>query len=441
MTLQLQVSQRQTQQLLLSPQMAKSIKLLQLGRLDYIQALYAESAANPLLEVAADETSDSDCFNDELCIERNDAKRSHDVELWLPQKRGLCEELYEQLSHREISEPTRVACLFIVGNLDHRGYLTVDLPKLASDSDISLNVLKRALTIVQTLDPPGVGARSLKECLRIQLTLRGQEHSLAARIVDHHLMELARRSVSSLARKCNVSVEEIKSATTVIRSLTPSPAAAYEVEPIVFCSPDVYVSNARGRLQVRINDDGMPRLQIHPQYLTLSSQESLGIDGKQYVTEQVKNAHWLLRSIAQRTQTILSITESIFRFQHAFLEQGIPGLLPLTLKDVAEQVGVHESTVSRITSNKYVHTARGVFELKFFFSAGLKSSTGELAATSVKERIRLLIDKENPLNPLSDQAIARQLGEDDVTIARRTVAKYREALGIGSSTQRKQLTP
>ena len=297
------------------------------------------------------------------------------------------------------------------------------------------------LKIIQTLDPAGVGARDLRECLLIQLDQLGLSDSLSARIVEKHLEKLEVRRYDQIARDENVDVESVYEALRQIQKLEPRPGRPFVDEAPVYITPDIYVRKIENEWVISLNEAGMPKLRLSPRYRDLLRNGNGGGDlkGKEYLQDKVRSAAWLIRSVHQRQQTIYRVAESIMRFQREFLESGVSGLKPLVLRDVADDVKMHESTISRVTTNKYIHTPHGVFELKFFFSSGLRTGDGEISSESVKEQIREMVSAEDPAQPLSDQAIVEKLKANGIEIARRTVAKYREMMGVLSSSRRKKV--
>jgi RNA polymerase sigma-54 factor len=296
---------------------------------------------------------------------------------------------------------------------------------------------------IQFFDPLGVAARDLRECLLIQLQNLGLADSLPARIVSDHLAQLENRRFEKLAREIGITVDEIVEASQVIASLEPRPARGYDEEEIRTILPDVSVEKIGDEWVIFLNDEGLPRLRVSSFYRRLASQQGEEEEkARQYLQEKVRAATWLIKSIHQRQQTLYRVTQSIFKFQRDFLETGVSQLRPMVLKDVAEDIGMHESTVSRATANKYVHTPQGLFELKYFFQSGLRSGNGEdVASESVKDKIRTIISAEDQKKPFSDQHIAKLLSDDLIGIARRTVAKYREAMRIPPSSSRRQPYP
>lgn len=470
----------------MTPQLQQAIKLLQLSRVELEELISKELQENPVLEEAppaemeenaeikiggeADGTgaesppvvnrevstadkigtldwqeyidTHSNSVHGSLTAEasREDDEGPPTWENTLTKKTSLEDHLVWQLRLSRLTEPEEIIGLYIIGNLDENGYLVVSLEEVCQAAGASSEDAERVLKQIQLFDPVGVAARDLRECLLVQLANLGLSDSLAARIVSEHLSMLETRRYEKLAKELAVSLEEIIQTSDLIASLEPKPARGFEHEEVRTIIPDVTVEKVGEEYVVYLNDDGIPRLWVSPLYRRLASQNNEHDDqAKQYLQEKVRAATWLIKSIQQRQQTLYRVTQSIFKFQKEFLEHGVSQLKPMVLKDVAEDIHMHESTVSRATASKYVHTPQGVFELKFFFQSGLKAGNGEdVASETVREKIRGIIALEDPKKPLSDQHIAQLLGQDKIDIARRTVAKYREAMGILPSSKRRQ---
>ncbi|MCB0328721.1 MAG: RNA polymerase factor sigma-54 [Bdellovibrionales bacterium] len=484
MALQTKLVQKLSQSLMMTPQLQQAIKLLQLGRLEYIEAIQQELLENPVLEEVRDEDGaddephpsetqilESEASPEDLHpvtgLEPQDSPVDWDryleniqdhygvstpksnsgdeerpsIEATLSKELTFREHLLSQIRMTDIEPSDRPIIVNILGNIDRNGFLGLTYEELAEMSKCDPQDVGRVIReVLRDLDPPGAFARNLGECLLFQLEEQGLENSLAAKIVDRHLSKLERRRYDLIAKEEGVNIEEVHQAVKIITSLEPRPGRNFADEETRYVTPDIYVYKVGGEWVISLNEDGLPRLRVSPYYLEVlkRASEEDG-DNKTYLNDKLKSASWLIKSIHQRQQTIFKVTESIVKYQQEFLESGIEKLKPLVLKDIAEDIGMHESTVSRVTTNKYVHTPQGVFELKFFFTTGIKSGSGEVSSSSVKERIRQLIADENPKRPISDQKIVELLGEENVQIARRTVAKYRESLGIASSSRRKQV--
>jgi RNA polymerase sigma-54 factor len=497
MALEAKLLQKLSQNLLMTPQLQQAIKLLQLGRMEYLEAIEKELLENPLLEevreesdpaasAVTDSSTSSDMNGGAYADEPGaastdgalDSKRGEPsvvsgeepgidwenyldsftdsrgaatpkglfdneerpgVEATVGNSETLTEHLVAQIRMAGLDSSEERIALHLVGNLDKHGYLVEPLEEIAESCGCSAEQIQGVLEFLQSLDPVGVGARDLKECLIIQLEHLGLREGLASAIISKHLDKLEKRRYDQIAKAEDVALEDVARAVSVIRSLEPRPGRAFADDSTRYVVPDVYVYKVSGEYVISLNDDGLPKLRVSPYYLkVLRSEEQGDVPNKAYLNERLKAASWLIRSIHQRQQTIYRVTESIVKFQRDFLEHGISRLRPLVLKNVADDIGMHESTVSRITTEKYVHTPQGVFELKFFFTTGIKGSDGDVSSSSVKERIKALITAESPDNPLSDQQLVEALKGENITIARRTVAKYRESLGIESSSRRKR---
>lgn len=487
MALEIKLTQKLSQSLLMTPQLQQAIKLLQLGRLEYIDALQKELVENPVLEETAEEEqsagsqtsdnnnssknntedshSESPPENDSAALKDESPQNWEDyianftdyrgsaapkgkadyedrpsLEATLTREANLVEHVLAQVRMTDLSKEEESLVLHIVGNLDKDGYLCCSLEEIAEACSCDFSTAKNALALVQSLDPTGVGARDLGECLLIQLEHIGFGDGLAATIVRNYLDKLERRKYDQIAKSEDVPVEEVYSAVLTIQSLEPRPGRQFSEETARYIIPDIYVYKDGNDYVISLNEDGLPKLRVSPYYLQLLQQGDKDNSGsRSYLTERLKAASWLIKSIHQRQQTIYRVTESIVKFQREFLDHGIEKLRPLVLKDVADDIGMHESTVSRVTTNKYVYTPQGVYELKFFFSTAIKTADGSMSSSSIKELIKNIIAAEKPESPVSDQNIVELLKQDNIRIARRTVAKYRESMGILSSSKRKKL--
>lgn len=489
MALEMRLSQKLSQQLLMTPQLQQAIKLLQLGRLEYIEALEKELLENPILEKSNDDdqgtkedTSSGPSENQETTLLSGDStgeiangegsesspiewtdyldyfssdsrgaaasKGSGDseerpsVENTPSKAENLSEHLFFQLRMMELTQHQLRIAQHVVCNLNKDGYLCCTCAELAQEANCTEKEAEEVVKVIQHLDPIGAASRDLKECLFIQLECMGLENSLAARIVREHLDKLANRGYSKIAKVENVTVEEVYKAVKEIQSLEPRPGRPFGADSPRYIVPDIYVYRQGEEYVITLNEEGIPRLRISPYYISLLKEQAAaqGQESNTYLNEKLKAATWLIKSIHQRQRTIYKVTESIVKRQREFFDNGIEHLKPMVLKDIADDIGVHESTVSRVTNSKYVHTPHGVFELKFFFTSGIQGSGGgEVSSSSVKEKIKTMIAAESPENPISDQEIVEKLGADGIKIARRTVAKYRESLNIPSSSKRKKV--
>jgi RNA polymerase sigma-54 factor len=481
MALEIRQSLRLTQSLIMTQKLQQAIKLLQLSRLELEGEIQQVLENNPVLEdaelqaeskpgedqeAAALPTGSLDA-DQETGSENGESKSSLEEWDWdsflkdrlmptpmgeyeereaLPfeslnaQKTTLKSHLMWQLRMAELDEAAETIGAMIIGNLDLDGYLRATAEEIAAELKVEPARVEEILTVVQGFDPPGVAARSLQECLQLQVRLLGTPDPLVAAIIDGHLTNLGNRNYQAIARDLKVSLEKIIRASEIIMQLEPKPGRSFDSEDADYINPDVHVEKVGDDYVIRLNEDGLPKLRINSFYLeAMRGPDKLPEGVKSYIQKHLDNALWFIRSIHQRQRTLYKVTESIVRFQREFLDHGLSHLRPLTLRQVAEDVQMHESTISRVTTNKYVYTPQGVFDLKFFFNSGINMNLGDqIASESVKEKIRQLVQSENPENPLSDQEIADLLRRQDVLIARRTVAKYRGMLGVLSSSKRKK---
>ena len=469
----------------MTPQLQQAIKLLQLSRLEMVDMISQELEENPLLEenapdefievetpaeddtvmtVQADEiktvehtteiTGEGDgredfdwdnYLEDYSPVGPIQERRDDDSHSWdnlLTKAPSLADHLMWQLRLSLLSEEQMRIGEQIIGNIDQNGYLAATVEEIAEQEQAEPALVEEVLCRIQTFDPPGIAARGLKECLLIQAKLLVGDHDLIERIICEHLKELETRNYAFIAKKLKASVEQVMEAVTVISQMDPRPGSAYQDERVQTIVPDVYVIKSGGEYKIVLNDDGLPRLRISNFYREIMS----GLDGsregemgKRYIKERVQSATWLIKSIQQRQKTIYRVAESIVHFQQDFFDHGISHLKPLVLRDVALDVDMHESTISRVVTNKYMQSPSGLYELKFFFSSGIAMMGGDsVASKSVKEDIRKLIAEENSRKPLSDHDIVNLLAESGIKIARRTVAKYREMMNILPSSRRRK---
>ncbi len=366
------------------------------------------------------------------------------IEATYTRRPSLAEHLQWQLQVTDIDAQEMEVATWIIGNLDERGFLRSTVEELSRQANASEESVEKVLSAIQGLDPTGVAARDLRECLLIQIDTLKIENELARVLVDEHVDLLQKRDFRGLARLTGSEIEEVAVAAKVIGKLEPRPARGFGGEESVYITPDIYVYKVGDDFHVLLNEDGLPKLRINSMYrdvLTGSVAKGLEKETKSYVHEKVRSAMWLIKSIHQRQRTIYKVMQSIIQYQRDFFEMGLAYLKPLNLRDVADDIEMHESTVSRVTTNKYVHTPQGIFELKYFFNSSIGRSDGgeAMASESVKERIRKIITSEDPVRPMSDQRIAEMLKVANIDIARRTVTKYREAMNILSSTKRRQV--
>ena len=465
------LSQRLSQRLILTPSLQQAIKLLPLTTLELAEVLEQEVMENPLLEeVPAQETSPDEIANEEAKEEqeRTDPLKDIDVEKFFedylddgdrrrtrpsevpelpPIENTLTEQadLYDHLSwqlHMSVSDELRLEIGdAIIQNVDEDGMLRASVSEIANLGPYAADEVEKALCVIQNLDPPGVAARDLTECLRLQLRHLGLENSPTDVIVRDYIKQLQSHQYPEIGRQMGLSPEEVSHHLEIIRGLDPKPGLKYSPEHSTYVIPDVFVVKEGDDYKIILNDDGLPKLRISPTYRRmLEVKDSGSEETRNYVKEKLRSALWLLKSVDQRQRTIYKVSESIVRHQRGFLDHGITQLKPLVLRDVATDIGMHESTVSRVVANKYMHTPRGVYELRFFFHSGITSTMGEaISSVTIKDKIRKMIEGEDPSRPLSDSRIAELLGGDGLPLARRTVAKYREELRIPPSNLRKSV--
>ncbi len=458
---------RQEQQL--SARQLQSLELLNLPLLELEEKLLQAIEHNPLLEAEADdepllpesesprETEDESAYeaeaaeaeewNDELPLPPGtgdsaggDAEERRDFLLnSLTETPGLQEQLLSELALCDLAPDERRAAEELIWSIDDSGYLRSTAPDVAMSADLPVETVERMLKLIQSFDPAGVGCRDLAECLKLQLERKGKLTALLEEILDRHLEEIARNHLPQLARSLRISMEELNANLAELRKLSPFPGSALAPEHSEFVVAEAEIVRSGDRYEVHSLKGGMPRIFLAERYMKLLETPDLSHEDRAYLREKLQQARDLLKALDLRQSTILRIAKVIAETQRDFLECGVEALRPLTMRQVGEELELHETTISRAVANKHVRTPQGTFPFKFFFSAGFTSEDGEeLSNRAVMEKLRELIQKENPAKPLSDDQLAKQLKDDGVAIARRTVAKYRESLGIPSSNLRKR---
>jgi RNA polymerase sigma-54 factor len=458
--------QNLTMQQVLAPQLQQSLQILQAPTLELRNIVQQELQTNPVLEEEIGTFESEERAKDDREFEEEFERLAKLDEEWrdymaqsvsyssrnpedeerrqfffdsLASQETLQQHLLEQLNTAEVSKSQREAAELIVGNIDELGFLQSSLEEISQNTTHSVPELQQMLDLVQTFHPVGVGARDLKDCLLIQLRRLGKQDSLEYQIVNGFLEDLGRRRFPEVARRLGVSVEQVQRAANFISTLDPKPGQIFSPDPNSYVLPDVSVDKIDDGYSVTLNGDQIPHLRISKTYKDLMTQGSNGADVRDYIREKIRSGKFLIKSIHQRQQTILNIANEIVKRQHEFLELGTAFLKPMTMVQIAEAVGVHETTVSRAISGKYMATPQGVFEMKYFFTPGYQTVDGAaLSNTSVKEAIADLVRNEQPRNPLSDKEIVEILSDRGIPIARRTVAKYRAELNILPSNLRKQ---
>ncbi|MCA1651839.1 MAG: RNA polymerase factor sigma-54 [Acidobacteria bacterium] len=475
MAIQQKLHTKLVQKLILTPSLQQAIKLLPMSTLELADLLNQEMVENPLLEEVpteelqpADQQQADKADAEKAASEKTDnwddadyeyffgdylddgyrsrtpseVKELPPIENTLSTAASLSDHLLWQLSVQPDEGALREIGAAIVGNLDDDGYLVASVEEIAAMGDWPVAEVERALQQLQTFDPIGVAARDLQECLWLQIRHLGLEGTPTEKIITEHLRLLQNHQVPEIARKLGMSIDDLKEHIEIIRNLDPKPGSRYNPSQSQYVIPDVYVVKVEDQYVAALNEEGLPQLRISPVYRRLldkSGGES-NDETRAYVKDKFRSALWLIKSVDQRQKTIHKVATSIITFQREFLDHGIEYLRPLVLRDVANDIGMHESTVSRVVNNKYMHTPQGVFELKYFFHSGISSSFGEsVSSVTIKQRIRKIIENEDPRKPLSDSKIVSILQKEGLMLARRTIAKYREELKIPTSNQRKVL--
>ncbi|MDF1852582.1 MAG: RNA polymerase factor sigma-54 [Verrucomicrobiales bacterium] len=459
-------SQSLLQQQTIAPQMQQSLQLLQTPTLELQHLIQEELVANPTLEEESTDVSLDDAtspseeeeFDKEFAElsrldeewreymsqsrvaspKRDDADEKHQFVMdSIVEPITLQEHLLNQLHVSDVPKEVEDIAQTLIGNIDEQGFLKVDLEEMSFDLGIPLEELEEAKILVQSFDPVGVGALDLRDCLLIQLERMGKHHSLEYRIIDHHLDDLARKRYPQVAKKLSVSPEQITHAAEFIASLDPRPGSRFGGDNNTYVTPDVTVERIGTEWVVSMHNEQIPRLRISNAYKDMMAGGS-SREARTYIRDKIRAGKFLIKSIHQRQQTIKSIATEIVKRQGEFLSHGPSKLKPMNMAQIADEVGVHETTVSRAVSGKYIETPHGVFEMKYFFTTGYETESGEtLSNTSVKQTLADLIHNENPKKPFSDQKLVEELEKAGVKIARRTVAKYREELHILPSHMRR----
>ncbi|MBW2349973.1 MAG: RNA polymerase factor sigma-54 [Deltaproteobacteria bacterium] len=490
MALELRQQLKLAQQLVMTPQLQQAIKLLQLSQVELIETIDQELEINPVLEESESEdipssngTDRNNSLQEDESVSQEtqlptlasselektpwedkaiqdinwkdfwdednrsslpaysfEKKESPNYENFFSRTTGLKEHLTWQLQMSHFNDVERKNACLIIGNLDRNGYLRATIEEIAEEVGCTPEKIEDVLKKIQLFDPVGVAARDLKECLLIQMDHLGINDPLVLELVSKHLNHIERHNYQAMAKATGKSLEEVAQAIEAITALEPCPGRPFSNEEIQYIVPDIYVHKIDDEYVVALNDEDMPRLRISSFYRDAIKNGIAAPSAKDFIQDKLKSALWLIRSIQQRQKTIYKVTKSIVSFQSEFLDKGIAHLKPLILKTVADDIEMHESTISRVTTNKYVHTPQGIFELKFFFSASLGRNDGsdDVASYSVKAQIRQMIQAEVPTRPYSDKQIVEMLAKEHIRIARRTVAKYRDLMGILPSSRRKR---
>lgn len=472
MAIGLKQSLNLSQTLRMTPQLQQAIKLLQLSRLELETAVRKEIEENPVLEELADgagdegpqleavspeETSAAQADQDPQKQDEFDWESYLDAQYKPAQSTGsgneeimnyenlisttqtLYDHLMWQMRNSGFNEEEQNLVGILISYIDDDGYIKVPLEQIAEDEGVTKEDLESVLPFVQEFDPPGVGARDLKECLLVQAKHLQEDTTDLVFLINNHLKDLEKKNYEGIAKTMNRDLEEIIEMTKIIYTMDPKPGRQFMTSDTQYVTPDVYVYKVGDDYMVSLNEDGLPRLRISNFYKSVLQGKSANNTTQEYIQEKLRSAVWLIKSIHQRQRTIYKVTESIVKHQKEFFDKGSAFIKPMILRDIANDIGMHESTVSRVTTSKYVHTPRGIFELKYFFNSGINTDDGDaLASESVKMKLKDLVSSEDPRNPLSDQKIVDLLKKDGIQIARRTVAKYRDVLKILPSSKRKK---
>ncbi|MBS1971217.1 MAG: RNA polymerase factor sigma-54 [Bdellovibrionales bacterium] len=468
-----------SQSLVITPQLQQAIKLLQMSRMELESAVRSELEENPILEeaevlkeedlqrtkdaatevdggsaeVVDNNTQDpqkQDEFEWESYFEQNQkppqsgmagSEEIMNYENAISASQTLHDHLYWQVKMNGFSEHEEKVADLLLNFMDDDGYIKTPLEQIAAEEKLDIADLEDTLSLIHEFDPPGVGARDLKECLLIQAKHLEEDTQDLVTLINNHLKDLEKKNYDAIAKAMGRDIEEVVEMCKIIYSMDPKPGRAFVSNETQYVTPDVYVYKVGEDFVVSLNEDGLPRLKISNFYKNVLKSGDKKSEDKthDYIQEKLRSAVWLIKSIHQRQRTIYKVAESIVKHQREFFEKGAAFLKPMILRDIANDIGMHESTVSRVTTAKYVHTPQGIYELKYFFNSGISSSDGDaLASESVKLKIKDLVAKEDPKNPLSDQKIVEMLKVEGIQIARRTVAKYRDMLKILPSSQRKK---
>ena len=456
-----------SQRLVMTPSLLQKIELLTLNRLELADLLNEELAKNPVLEEDSDssETDTSESIDQAKNVEENrdqyddfdyeyffgeylnpstrvrewesrDDRPSFDVFLSKPST--LSDHLNWQLNLSGVSSEIHEVAYFIIGNIEENGYLSVPVEQIVEALNVAREIVEEALEIVQGFDPVGVGSRDLQECLIIQIWAAGLKDTLAEKLVQNYLPQIQAKKFDEVAKELDCELEEVQETLDIIRRLSPKPGEKYAAEKTIYIQPDVYIYKVDNQYQIVLNEDNLPQLRLSRVYRDLVKSKDTNKETKNFIKERVRSAIELLKSLDQREETIYRVCSAIVRRQQNFLDKGIIHLNPMLIKDVAEELAVHSSTISRVVANKYAHTPQGVIELRKFFTIGIEGLGGkDVSVIHVKEKIKKIIEYENQEKPFSDQKISKVLNDQGIQITRRTVAKYRDQLKISGSRDRK----
>lgn len=456
----------QQQKLVMTPELKLALKILQLPALELEEFIQQELETNPVLELSEEPKdekiiSEQDKKNDNkekekeidwkeylqfqgksYCIDSNynDDGAEPSFDNYVSDSYTLKDHLLFQLQLSLLRYNLLDIGEFIIESLDENGYLTIPMDELAELAKTDMNTLEKVLSIIQTFDPAGVGARDLAECLLIQLNFKGLLNANTEKTVKQHLDDIAYNRLNNISKSLGVSVEVAQNISDLIKGLEPKPGRAFECNNSTkYIVPDIYIEKISDEYTITVNDYSNSGLRINQYYRNLLQNEEKGSQASQFISSRLSSAMWLIKSIEQRKTTLYNVVQAILEYQIDFFDKGVMHLKTMTLKNIADKISVHESTVSRAINGKYVQTNKGVFELKYFFRSGIENETGDgISSESIKKMLKNLIDQENHKHPISDQDIADILAKEGLAISRRTVAKYRDDQGILSSSKRKR---
>jgi RNA polymerase sigma-54 factor len=485
MALEQKLNLKLSQRLVMTPSLQQAIKLLQMSKLELEEVLTQEMVENPLLEEEQEETPeaetgeraeeakkpdadtapatpaevaaapererdsfdeiDFDAYFEDYLDSAYNPRQYEDTEQvplenTLSRPQGLQEYLTWQLSMSDAPAPVREIATFLLGNVDEDGYLRVSREEIRAEYPDDEDV-EKAIQLVRSFDPPGICAFDLPDCLMLQIRALGIANPLIEKIITEHWTEFLNRQFAQLSKSLGVAMSHLQAVVEIVKNLEPKPGRKYSNERTIYVEPDVAVRKIGDEYVIQLNEDGLPKLRISAAYRRMlrRGNGAIGEEATSYLKDKMRSAVWLIKSLDQRQRTIYKVADSIVRHQRAFLDHGIEHLRPLVLRDVANDIGMHESTVSRVVSNKYIHTPRGLLPMKYFFHSGIDSTSGaDVSSLSIKNKIARIIGDEDSRRPHSDARIMQKLRAEGIQIARRTVAKYREELRIPSSSQRKQ---
>lgn len=474
MALESRLDLKLSQKLIITPQLQQAIKLLQLPLLELSQTLNQELMENPFLEedleelehetLAIEEKESPSLIEEDVELPVDDlmkfsvdeyfSERSNDgrdlgyfnpgmeeqpsYELFASKTNDLWEHLLWQLRLSNADDDVRKVAEAVIGNIDDDGYLRISEEELGQLFNVDINTVRSAIALVQTFDPTGVGARDLKECLLIQARYWNLGGTLVEKIILNNLDDLQKKKYTNIAKKYNSPMDDIMTAIQIIEGFEPKPGRSLSNIQTSYVVPDVFIKKIDDGYQIILNDEGIPRIRLNNSYKKLLLKSDLSKEDRDFLKNKLKLATELIRNLDQRNRTIYKVSESILKFQKEFFDKGIKYIKPLNLREIASDINMHESTISRVTSNKYLACDHGIFSFRFFFSSAIQSDDGKISSTLVKDYIKKMVAEEDGKNPLSDQKISEELKKMNIYVARRTVAKYREELRIPPQSQRKR---